>query len=225
MIRLRCLSPHQPRGKGKGKKGQNRRGRGPNVPKGLIGKNLQTSGGDGLCWAYLEQAQDRLRLQHGWSFWPWGLGSNSIQASILSVEGGVAKSGRWFSWNEQCAFHLPEYHACKMMFDWYFPGDTNASDSGLVSGKLWWVTAEIKLCEGSSRRLLHQMFCIEIFAGSGRFTASLRAMGLQQVTTSNHHFLGYPGATSSFFQVNTTICCCLISPRWHLEKKQPQVWM
>ena len=53
------------------------------------------------------------------------------------LKGGVAKSGRWFSWNEQCAFHLPEYHACKMMFDWYFPGDTNASDSGLVSGKLW----------------------------------------------------------------------------------------
>lgn len=51
------------------------------------------------------------------------------------LKGGVAKSSRWFSWNEQCAFHLPEYHACKMMFDWYFPGDTNASDSGLKALK------------------------------------------------------------------------------------------
>ena len=41
-----------PKGKGKGKKGTNKKGRGPNIPKGLIGKNLQTSKGDRLCWAY-----------------------------------------------------------------------------------------------------------------------------------------------------------------------------
>eukprot|EP00435_Cladocopium_sp_Y103_P030700 s2845_g7.t1 len=51
------------------------------------------------------------------------------------LKGGVAKSSRWFSWNEQCAFQLQEYHACKMMFDWYFPGDTSASDSGLKALK------------------------------------------------------------------------------------------
>lgn len=42
------------KGKGKGKKGK--RGRDPNVPKGLIGKSLQTSDGERVCWAFnLEQ--------------------------------------------------------------------------------------------------------------------------------------------------------------------------
>ena len=53
--RVRSRSPKRlasspPKGKGKGK--GNKRGRGPNVPKGLIGKNLQTTAGERLCWAF-----------------------------------------------------------------------------------------------------------------------------------------------------------------------------
>lgn len=41
------------KGKGRGKgKSSNRKGRGPNVPKGLIGKSLQTPSGERLCWAW-----------------------------------------------------------------------------------------------------------------------------------------------------------------------------
>ena len=53
----RSRSPKRPsgpapsKGKGKGKKG-GKRGRGPNVPKGLINKKLQTSSGERLCWAF-----------------------------------------------------------------------------------------------------------------------------------------------------------------------------
>ena len=40
------------KGKGKGKGGKSKRGRGPNIPRGLIGKALQTKSGDRLCWAF-----------------------------------------------------------------------------------------------------------------------------------------------------------------------------
>ena len=40
------------KGKGKGKGGKGKRGRGPNIPRGLIGKSLQTKSGDRLCWAF-----------------------------------------------------------------------------------------------------------------------------------------------------------------------------
>jgi len=40
------------KGKGKGRKGSNKKGRGPNIPKGLIGKALQTAPGERLCWAF-----------------------------------------------------------------------------------------------------------------------------------------------------------------------------
>ena len=57
------------KGRSKGKKGK--RGRGPNIPKGLIGKSLQTQSGERLCWAYnLEQgckeAQPGERCQRGY---------------------------------------------------------------------------------------------------------------------------------------------------------------
>jgi len=45
---------HHQKGKGKGKRGK--RGRGPNVPKQLINKTLQTAEGERLCWPFnLEQ--------------------------------------------------------------------------------------------------------------------------------------------------------------------------
>ena len=55
----RSRTPKRPskpsKGQGKGKKGS-KRGRGPNIPRGLIGKNLQTDAGERLCWAFnLEQ--------------------------------------------------------------------------------------------------------------------------------------------------------------------------
>ena len=39
------------KGKGKGR-GKNKKGRGPNIPRGLIGKSLQTPSGERLCWAW-----------------------------------------------------------------------------------------------------------------------------------------------------------------------------
>lgn len=48
--------------KGKGKKGK--RGRGPNVPKALIGKSLQTNEGERICWAFnLEPGCKDARMQ------------------------------------------------------------------------------------------------------------------------------------------------------------------
>ena len=45
---------HHQKGKGKGKRGK--RGRGPNIPKQLINKTLQTAEGERLCWPFnLEQ--------------------------------------------------------------------------------------------------------------------------------------------------------------------------
>jgi len=44
--------PAKGHGKGKGCKGSNKKGRGPNVPKGLINKSLQTDAGERLCWAF-----------------------------------------------------------------------------------------------------------------------------------------------------------------------------
>lgn len=43
--------PNKGKGRGKGKS-SNRKGRGPNVPKGLTGKLLQTPSGERLCWAW-----------------------------------------------------------------------------------------------------------------------------------------------------------------------------
>ena len=43
-------SDQQPKGKGKGKRGK--RGRGPNVPKALINKSLQTPEGERICWPF-----------------------------------------------------------------------------------------------------------------------------------------------------------------------------
>jgi len=45
-------NPGPSKGKGKGKGGKNKKGRGPNIPRGLIGKALQTKAGDRLCWAF-----------------------------------------------------------------------------------------------------------------------------------------------------------------------------
>ena len=40
------------KGKGKGKGGKSKRGRGPNIPRGLIGKCLHTKANKRLCWAF-----------------------------------------------------------------------------------------------------------------------------------------------------------------------------
>lgn len=40
------------KGKGKGKGGKSKRGRGPNIPRGLIGKCLHTKSNERLCWAF-----------------------------------------------------------------------------------------------------------------------------------------------------------------------------
>ena len=40
------------KGKGKGKGGKSKRGRGPNIPRGLIGKCLHTKANERLCWAF-----------------------------------------------------------------------------------------------------------------------------------------------------------------------------
>lgn len=45
-------APSSQKGKGKGKGGKNKRGRGPNIPRGLIGKCLQTKAGERICWAF-----------------------------------------------------------------------------------------------------------------------------------------------------------------------------
>lgn len=54
--RTRSRTPPKPaphsKGKGKGKGGKTKRGRGPNIPRGLIGKSLQTKSGERLCWSY-----------------------------------------------------------------------------------------------------------------------------------------------------------------------------
>ena len=47
---IRTQAPSK--GKGKGKNNKGKRGRGPNIPRGLIGKSLQTKSGDRLCWAF-----------------------------------------------------------------------------------------------------------------------------------------------------------------------------
>ena len=40
------------KGKGKGKRAGGKKGRGPNVPKALIGKSLQTQSGERICWPF-----------------------------------------------------------------------------------------------------------------------------------------------------------------------------
>jgi hypothetical protein len=45
--------PPSQKGKGKGKRNQGRQGRGPDVPRALINKNLQTTKGERLCWGYI----------------------------------------------------------------------------------------------------------------------------------------------------------------------------
>ena len=45
-------APSSQKGKGKGKGGKSKRGRGPNIPRGLIGKCLQTKAGERICWAF-----------------------------------------------------------------------------------------------------------------------------------------------------------------------------
>ena len=47
----RSSFPSGPKGKGGGKSGS-KRGRGPNVPQSLIGKAMETPGGERICWAF-----------------------------------------------------------------------------------------------------------------------------------------------------------------------------
>ena len=70
----------------------------------------------------------------------WEMIPSKLQS--FRLKGGLAKQSRWFSWNEQAAVQLQEFHAAKMLFEWYFPGDTDAGESGLkaLKGSL---TAEV----------------------------------------------------------------------------------
>ena len=59
-----------PKGKGPGK-GGTKRGRGPNVPQSLIGKAMETPGGERLCWAFnlpsgCEGAKPGEKCPRGW---------------------------------------------------------------------------------------------------------------------------------------------------------------
>ena len=132
-------SPSAPRArspsgaKGKGKSAGKRRGRGPNVPKPLINKSLETSQGQRICWAY--------NLSNGCK--------NAMPGQ--SCNRGV--------------------HVCAE------PGCEQAHSLLEHQWSSHFVEA---VCRRISHQHSHEFFCIEVFSGSGRLTACLRAFGMNE---------------------------------------------
>ena len=142
----RSRSPKRPsgpapsKGKGKGKKGS-KRGRGPNVPKGLINKNLQTSSGERLCWAFnLDQGCPNAKPGERCN-----RGIHPLRRSRL------------------CKASQPPKTPMTATSGSFNFARTSSSEARAISFE---------------KPPLNQLFAIEIFAGSGKLTASIRAMGL-----------------------------------------------
>ena len=132
--------------KGKGKS-KTKRGRGPNVPKDLVGKALETADGKRICWPY--------NLPNGCHDAP--AGGQCTRGVHVCAEPGCGKA------------HSLQSHS------WLL--DQNAS---------WFAAFEAKLSAKCRGKTSHELFGVEIFAGTSRLTASLRHLGFRDSFGIDH---------------------------------------
>ncbi|CAJ1458376.1 unnamed protein product, partial [Effrenium voratum] len=50
-------------------------------------------------------------------------------AQSFVLKGPMPKTGRWFSWHQSAEVNLKEFHAAKMLLQWYFPSEPDPEES------------------------------------------------------------------------------------------------
>lgn len=101
----------------------------------------------GILNAFLnsESVESDIFLQ----YLPWLIADFGLPADVSSEEvwsrvaelsswnrkESLVKKSRWFSWNEAAEIHMPEFHASRMLLDWYYGGEIDPDDESLGTFK------------------------------------------------------------------------------------------
>ena len=137
----KVASASKEKGKGKGKRPK---GRGPNIPKALIGKALEAPGGKRLCWAF------------------------NLQGCNDAAPGQSCSKGVHLCAEPNCAKPRPmSQHPSR--------GSWLASPTAEGTAEL--TSRPVGFAQKVLGRTIHDLFCIEVFSGTGRLTAVLQTLG------------------------------------------------
>ena len=63
-----------------------------------------------------------------------------------SRKGGVAKTSRWFSWNEEASVRLQEWAAARMIYEWYFAAESPPDPDELPAVLKFSQYSGLKMC-------------------------------------------------------------------------------